>query len=358
MKRPAVLSTAPAATAWPSHAPPTRAASATGRPHAEQVERRQRDDEGEREEPALERRQRRMPVPEILDEQRRIDGDVDEAVEPRPPADLEAPERPEGARRPRHVAALVGHRGGQLRHRERDGQAPEQRREQEQHEGEAGTERRHRVLDAVGAAAHVEEDDGGERHHAELPPEAHLTAAISAGSSWSHSPMGRAASTVISSLPFGRRRTRPGAAGPSGMTSDSRWMPRASVTPKIASISFIVTTSSTDADLARARGDLPPRLVLDGDAFGSVDGSPRPFSMIPDGTVSPRLNLTRSLPSAQTLEAKSCDIAIAPPGPGIAMAWGFVPRRLPLPPHGATFRPLLAFAHSMPTRPSAASVSA
>src|SRR2546428_5628361 len=82
--------------------------------------------------------------------------------------------------------------------------------------------------------------------------------------------MGRAASTVISSLPFGRRRTRPGAAGPSGMTSDSRWMPRASVTAKIASISFIVTTSSTDADLARARGDLPPRLILDGDAFGAA----------------------------------------------------------------------------------------
>src|SRR2546422_9263465 len=82
--------------------------------------------------------------------------------------------------------------------------------------------------------------------------------------------MGRAASTVISSLPFGRRRTRPGAAGPSGMTSDSRGMPRASVTPKIASISFIVTTSSTDADLAPARGDLPPRLVPDARAFGAA----------------------------------------------------------------------------------------
>src|SRR5690242_2075351 len=44
-------------------------------------------------------------------------------------------------------------------------------------------------------------------------------------------------------------------------------MPRASVTAKIASISFIVTTSSMPSGLARARGDLPPRLVLDGDAL-------------------------------------------------------------------------------------------
>src|SRR5213593_3522355 len=50
------------------------------------------------------------------------------------------------------------------------------------------------------------------------------------------------------------------------MTSDSRWMPRASVTAKIASISRIVTTSSTQAHLAGARRDLPPRLVLDDDA--------------------------------------------------------------------------------------------
>ena len=80
--------------------------------------------------------------------------------------------------------------------------------------------------------------------------------------------------------------------------------------------------------------------------------------MIPGGTFSPRLNFTRSLPSAHTLEAKSCDIATAPPGPGIAMAWGFVPSRLPLPPHGATLRPLLALAQSIPTRPAAAIASA
>src|SRR5207253_4284590 len=219
--------------------------------------RRQDGDEHHRKEPALERRHSRMPVAQVLDEERRIDGDVDEAVEPRPPADLEAPERPEGARRPRHIASLVGHGGGQLRHGERDGQAPEQRREDEENEGEAGTERRHRVLDAIGPAAHIEEDDGGERQHAELAAEAHLTAAISAGSSASHSSRGRAASTVISSLRFGSRRTRPGAAGPSGMTSDSRWMPSASVTAKIASISFIVTTSSIAVE--RGHGEPPWR---------------------------------------------------------------------------------------------------
>src|SRR3982751_3883313 len=43
-------------------------------------------------------------------------------------------------------------------------------------------------------------------------------------------------------------------------------MPSASVTAKIASISFIVTTSSTNADLRRARGDLRPRRLLDRNA--------------------------------------------------------------------------------------------
>src|SRR5205814_357726 len=80
---------------------------------------------------------------------------------------------------------------------------------------------------------------------------------------------------------------------------------------------------------------------------------PRPFSMMPAGTVSPRVNFTRSFPSAHTLEAKSCDIATVPFGPGIAIAWGFVPSRLPRPPHGATSRPLLASAHSIPTTPVA-----
>src|SRR5262249_13816229 len=93
---------------------------------------------------------------------------------------------------------------------------------------------------------------------------------MSRGSSLSHSSVGRAASTVISSLPLGRRRTRPGAAGPSGITSCSRWMPSASVTPKIASISFMVTTSSIDADLGGAGLDLPPRLVIDGHAAGAA----------------------------------------------------------------------------------------
>ena len=37
---------------------------------------------------------------------------------------------------------------------------------------------------------------------------------------------------------------------------------------------------------------------------------------MPGGTVSPRLNFTRSLPSAHTLVAKSCDIATVPFGPG------------------------------------------
>src|SRR5689334_2019599 len=192
-----------------------------------------------------------MPVPQILDEEHRIEGDLDEAVDPRPPADLKAPERSERARRPRHVAALVGHRGRELRHRERDGKTPQQWGEHEQQEAESRTERRHRIFDAVRAAADVEEHDRRERQHTQLATQTRRqpAALINDGSSLSHSSSGRAASTVISSLPLPSRRTRPGAAGPSGMTSASRWMPSASVTAKIASISFMVTTSSMHADL-------------------------------------------------------------------------------------------------------------
>src|SRR2546425_11622490 len=46
-------------------------------------------------------------------------------------------------------------------------------------------------------------------------------------------------------------------------------MPRGSVTSKIASISFIVTTSSIDAHLDGALPDLPPGLVVDGNAAGA-----------------------------------------------------------------------------------------
>src|ERR671923_2137786 len=45
-------------------------------------------------------------------------------------------------------------------------------------------------------------------------------------------------------------------------------MPSASVTAKTASISFMVTTSSTDAHLRGAREDLIPCRFLDGDTAG------------------------------------------------------------------------------------------
>ena len=80
--------------------------------------------------------------------------------------------------------------------------------------------------------------------------------------------------------------------------------------------------------------------------------------MMPGGAISPRLNFTRSLPSAHTLVAKSCDMATVPSGPGMATACGLVPSRRAAPPHGATLRPPTALAHSIPTSPAAAAVSA
>src|SRR5688572_21158795 len=87
---------------------------------------------------------------------------------------------------------------------------------------------------------------------------------MSAGRPFTHSSMGVRASTVISSFPLGSLRTLPGVTGPSGITRLSRCTPSASVISKIASISFIVTTSSMNARLPGARTDLLPRGVLDG----------------------------------------------------------------------------------------------
>ena len=70
----------------------------------------------------------------------------------------------------------------------------------------------------------------------------------------------------------------------------------------------------------------------------------------PSGARSPRFRLTRILPSATTLVAKSSTIAGAAP-PGMAIAWGLVPSRRAAPPHGATFRPNTAFAQSIATCP-------
>src|SRR5204863_1547671 len=64
-------------------------------------------------------------------------------------------------------------------------------------------------------------------------------------------------STTISSFPLGRRRTRPGRPGASGITRASREMPSASVTAKISWISRKVTAWSTASplrDLGRRPG--------------------------------------------------------------------------------------------------------
>ena len=101
-----------------------------------------------------------------------------------------------------------------------DRQAPEKRREDEQEQRQAGTEGRHRVLDAVGPTADVEEDDGRERHQAELalrePDRPAVTSGRRRSARAAPSATRRAGGwprPMISSLPLGRRRTRPGVAG-------------------------------------------------------------------------------------------------------------------------------------------------
>ena len=145
---------------------------ATRQPHAEYVQGREPPDEHEGQQPALDGVHPRPPEAGVLHEERRVDRDVDEAVDPAPPADLEAPEGSERPADPGHVAALVGDGRRELGHHDRHGQAPDERGDGEEEEGEPGAERRDRVLDAVGPAAHVEEDDGGQGQEAELPRQA------------------------------------------------------------------------------------------------------------------------------------------------------------------------------------------
>src|SRR6185312_840998 len=197
------------------------------------------------------------PEREVVDEERGVDRHVHEGVDPAPPADLEAPEAAERALHPHHVAALLGKCGGELGHRERDRQAPHHRGDHQQQQGQTGTEGADRVLDAVGAAADVEEEDGDEGKEPDLPAPAgtHAIAAlIRAGNPWSHSSIGTCLSTMISSLPLGSLRTRP-APVPSGITSASRCTPIASVTAKILLISAMPTASSVTGRCAARRED-------------------------------------------------------------------------------------------------------
>src|SRR3972149_11719301 len=55
---------------------------------------------------------------------------------------------------------------------EDDREAPDERRDDQEQEGQARAEGRDGVLDAVGTAADVEEDDGGYGKEPEFPPEA------------------------------------------------------------------------------------------------------------------------------------------------------------------------------------------
>src|SRR5678815_6032071 len=86
------------------------------------------------------------------------------------------------------------------------------RRQDEEDQAEAGSEGGDGILDAVGAAADVEENDGDERDEAELRanPGAHVAWAtlISSGKPVSHSSIGVSASTMISNLPLGTGKGR------------------------------------------------------------------------------------------------------------------------------------------------------
>jgi hypothetical protein len=111
-----------------------------GDTHAGEVHTGEQPDEAQRQQPALGRRHLRTPEAHVVGEERGIHGHVHEAVEPAPPADLEAPEGSEGATHPGDITAFLGQRGAHLRHGEGDGRADEERREHQQQKGQPGTE--------------------------------------------------------------------------------------------------------------------------------------------------------------------------------------------------------------------------
>ncbi len=99
---------------------------------------------------------------EIKDEQRRIDGHVENRGHQREPSLLESPEIAHGAPHPGVVAAFVGQRTGKFANHESGGQAPENRGQQQNENAAAIAGAMHDVFCAVGPARHHKEGGGDE----------------------------------------------------------------------------------------------------------------------------------------------------------------------------------------------------
>ena len=106
-------------------------------------------------------------VPEVLDEQHRVDRHVDERIQPRQPAVLERPEVAERALHPAIVAALLGQHARQLADDEHFGNRPEDRHREQHEQREPGPDVVHERLGGVRATGRREVENEDEREGAE-----------------------------------------------------------------------------------------------------------------------------------------------------------------------------------------------
>src|SRR5580704_10972701 len=99
---------------------------------------------------------------EIKDEERGIDGHVEDRRHQRKPCFLESPEIAHGAPYPGVIAAFVGQRARKFADHESGGQAPENRSQQQNQDCFTVAAAMHNVFCAIGPARHHKEGGGDE----------------------------------------------------------------------------------------------------------------------------------------------------------------------------------------------------
>jgi hypothetical protein len=109
-----------------------------------------------------------VPAAQVVGDERRVRGDVDDAAEVLPRAEQRAGQRAEGEVGPPDEAAVARERGGELGRDERFRDAPREGEDEEAEEREERARCADRPLGAVWTAGHLEVDEEDEREHRQL----------------------------------------------------------------------------------------------------------------------------------------------------------------------------------------------
>lgn len=111
---------------------------------------------------------RPSPAAQVVGDEGRVRGDVDDAAEVLPRAEQRAGERAEGEVGPPDEAAVAGDRSGELSRDKRLRDAPREGEDEEAEEREERARRTDRLLGAVRTASHLEVDEEDEREDRQL----------------------------------------------------------------------------------------------------------------------------------------------------------------------------------------------